>query len=263
MQLSLPFETPDLRNSSLADLRTSHSPYVRKSPPRMITADLPVGTQAAFIAAAETAAALGKPLNRLLTIRWRSLFCDNDVNPLRVLPTAERIDRIVELLRKWFIRNSLPPFYIWVRENADNAGEHVHITFHGTKRLDTALKHYIARLTGEPSARRVGPDARSEGEFARGELSSWHLAKDTRPERQGVYLAAYLGKGEPSELSFRGKRVPNRKKPLRGVSFGGSYKDGQYDITQGMIEGTPSRSKRFFIANALKREAGLTKKTKH
>lgn len=112
MQLELPLETPDLRKSLLANKRASHPPYVRKSPSRMVTAGLPVGTQAAFNAAADTAAALGAPLNRLVTIRWRSLFSDGDVNALRVLPTAERINYIIELLRKWLVRNSLPPFYI-------------------------------------------------------------------------------------------------------------------------------------------------------
>lgn len=124
MQLDLPLEMPDLRKSPYMEAPADPLPYVRKSPPRMVTAELPIGTQAAFIAAADTAAALGAPLNRFLTIRWRSLFSDGDVNALRVLPIVERIDYIIELLRKWLVRNSLPPFYIWVRENADDAGEH-------------------------------------------------------------------------------------------------------------------------------------------
>lgn len=47
---------------------------------------------------------------------------------------------------------------------------------------------------------------------------------------------------------------------MRGISFGGTFKDGIYDITQGRIEGTARRFKRFFIANELKRKASLTTK---
>lgn len=49
---------------------------------------------------------------------------------------------------------------------------------------------------------------------------------------------------------------------MRGISFGGTFKDGIYDITQGRIEGTARRFKRFFIANELKRKASLTTKKK-
>ena len=237
-------------------------PYVRKSPTRMVTADLPVGTQAAFIAAASAAAARQKPLNVLLTIRWRSLFSDNDVNALRPFPTPERIDRLVELLRKWLIRNDAPPFYIWVRENADSVGEHWHIAFHFPKRRQQALAQYIEKLTGEEKLRHRNQVQATDGEFARGELGSWHLARDTRPERHGYYLAAYLGKGEPSQRPFRGKLVDNDKKPVRGVRFGGTYPDGVYDISQGKIEGTARRCDRFFIANDLKRVAGMPSKSK-
>ncbi len=262
MQLTLSFETTDLRKNILAESRTTLSPYVHKSAPRMVTADLPFGTQACFLAAAETASSLGTPLNVLLTIRWRSLFSDNDVNPLRPYPTPQRIDRLVEHLRKWLVRNGAPPFYIWVRENADSVGEHWHVAFHFPKSRQKHLAHYIAKLTGEAIHRSRQQFAITEGEFARGELGSWHLTRDTRPERGGYYLAAYLGKGEPSQRFFRGKLVDNEKKPVRGMSYGGTYKDGKYDITQGSIDGTARRRDRFFIANDLKRVAGLSPKKK-
>jgi hypothetical protein len=232
MQLTLSFETSDLQKNTLAESRRFLSPYVHKSAPQMVTADLPCGTQAKFLAAAHAAALLGTPLNVLLTIRWTSLFSDNDVNTLRPYPAPERIDRLVEHLRKWLVRNGAPPFYIWVRENADSAGEHWHIAFHFPKRRQTCLAHYIAKLTGEAIQRSRQNVLRTEGEFARGELGSWHLARDTYPERGGYYLAAYLGKGEPSQHSFRGKLVDNEKKPMRGMSYGGTFKDGQYDISR-------------------------------
>lgn len=89
MQLSLPFETAELRKEPHIDAPAILLPYVRKSPPRRQTKGLPIGTQARFIEAGMVAADLGHPLNTLLTIRWRDLFSDNDVNELRILPTAE------------------------------------------------------------------------------------------------------------------------------------------------------------------------------
>jgi hypothetical protein len=204
---------------------------------------------------------LGCPLNTLLTIRWRSLFSGNDVNALRVLPIAERICDQVELLRKWLFRKSAPPVYIWFRENADSADEHWHIAFHLAKKRRRGLVDYVANLTGEPVSRRKSAQT-TEGEFTRGVCGSWQLAGDTRPEHEGVYLAAYLGKGEPSQRTFRGKLVDNDAKPYRGRSLGGTFDDGRYDIAQGSIEGTASRNDRFFIANALKKMADTRRQKK-
>lgn len=261
MQLSLPFETADIRKEPHKDAPAIHLPYVRKSPHRRMTEGLPVGTQARFIQAALVAADWGRPLNTFLTIRWGSLFSDNNVNPLRVFPTAERIRHLVELLRKWLVRNGAPPFYIWARENADSADEHWHMAFHLPKKRRRDLVDYVINLTGEPVGRRKSEKA-TEGEFSRGACGSWQLAGDTHPERKGVYLAAYLGKGEPSQRLFRGQIIDNDKKPFRGRSYGGSFNDGKYDIAQGQIEGTASRDDRFFIANGLKRMAGATRQKK-
>ena len=93
----------------------------------------------------------------------------------------------------------------------------------------------------------------SEGEFACSVWGSWHLAKDTHPERLGFYLAAYLGKGEPSERLFRGKLIPNTSKPVRGQAFGGREKSDRYDTPQGQIRGTIALKKRFDIARPLKK----------
>ena len=254
MQLSLPFETAEIRKEPHDDAPATPLPYVRKSPSRRMTEGLPIGTQARFIDAAAVAVCLGCPLNTLLTIRWRSLFSDNDVNALRVLPSAERIRHLVERLRKWIFRKGAPPVYIWTRENADSADEHWHMAFHLAKKRRRELVNYVVNLIGEPTNRHKSAQA-TEGEFARGVCGSWQLAGDTRPEREGVYLAAYLGKGEPSQRTFRGKLVDNDAKPYRGRSFGGTCEDGRYDIAQGRIEGTASRDDRFFIANALKKMA--------
>ncbi len=228
-------------------------PYVRNALPPKVTTGLPVGTQARFIDGA-AAAARGTALNTLLTLRWVGLFCDGDVHPLRVLATPARIGHLVERLRKWLRRHGLPPFHIWVREHADRSGEHWHFACHLPPRLQPAFAGFVAQLTGEPAQPRQRKlSQRSEGE-SRGVLGSWHLATDTRPQRRGYFLAAYLGTGEPSERSCRGRVVAYDRKPVRGESFGGDQPDGRDNMVQGRVEGRSCRKDRFFIANDLKRQ---------
>ena len=250
-------ETPDLRKRPIYEARADLSTYVPPpaNPPAMTTPALPIGTQARFIAAATAAARHGTPLNTLLTLRWSSLFSDNDVNWLRTMPVPERIDRLVERIRKWLAQRGLPPVYIWVREVAGPEAEHWHIALHLRPTLRQAFAAYVVDLTGEARLKGKTWAGRSEGEFARGEIGSWHLARDTHPERQGHFLAAYLGKGEPSQRPYRGVLRDNDRKPVRGQAFGGDQPDGKYDADQGMITGTACRGDRFFIAKALQQRA--------
>ena len=245
-------ETCDLRNHPLYQEHTDRSAY--GALPMVKASDgIKVGTQARFIDAAMAAANAGRPLNTLLSIRWDSLFSDNDVNDLRTMPIPQRIDHIVERFRKWWKRRGLPVHYIWVREAADRCAEHWHIAFHLPKKMRAPFADYLAEMTQEPLRRTKRPaDQRTEGEFACSEIGSWHLAEDTRPDRRGYFLAAYLGKGEPSQIIKRGKRQPNLKKPVRGQSFGGTQPDGKYDAPQGAIMGTNARMDRFYISNELK-----------
>lgn len=252
MQLDLPLETIDLRNIAPEGKRASHSPYVAPAKPCYVTDGLPIGSQSRFIDLAMCAARNGNALNALVTIRWRSLFSDSDVNQLRVMPPPDRITYIMELVRKWLKRNGLPCFYIWVRESAGHEDEHFHFALHLSQGLRGPFAAYISKLLGEAKRHGRPPDA-TEGEYARGEASSWHFSTDTRPEKYGVYLVAYLGKGEPSQRLFRGKLINNADKHYRGESYGGTFPDGQYDQAQGQVLGTACRKYRFFISNELKR----------
>lgn len=246
-------EPPDLRKHPIYKDRADLSAYVPSTanPALITTTALPIGTQARFIEAAAVAAHYGTPLNTLLTLRWSSLFSDNAVNWLRTMPVPERIDRLVERIRKWLARRDLPPIYIWAREVAGPEAEHWHIALHLPPQLRKAFAAYVADLTGEARLKGKTWAGRTEGEFARGEIGSWHLARDIHPERKGYFLAAYLGKGEPSERLYRGVPRENDRKPVRGQAFGGDHRDGKYDADQGMITGTACRGDRFFIAKAL------------
>jgi hypothetical protein len=242
-------ENTDLRRQPIYKARRILSPYDQAA--GKVSDVLPIGTQARFLAAALAAAQQGTALNLMITLRWRSLFSDGEVRWMRCLPIPQRIDTLVQRLRKWLDYRGVPPLYIWVREAAGPEHEHLHIALHLPRHHRQAFIAYIASLTEEPRIRRR--HARTEGEIARGEAGSWHIAGDTRPERQGHYLAAYLGKGEPSQRMFRGKLRGNSCKPVRGQSFGGDQPDGKYDEDQGKIQGTPCRGARFFVSKTLQR----------
>jgi hypothetical protein len=223
--------------------------------PEKRTDGLPVGSQANFIEAAECAAILGFPVNTLLTVRWSSLYYHDNANPLFAQSPVERIAYLVELLRKWVGARCRGGFlYLWVRETTSELGEHWHLAFHLPYGKRKTVASYLSDLLGEPVDRtpRTKAQGRTEGEFACSVWRSWHLAKDTHPERSGFYLAAYLGKGEPSERMFRGKLVPNTRKVVRGQAFGGRERSGRYDAPQGQIRGTTVLKKRFDIARPLK-----------
>ena len=224
-------------------------------PPEKRTDGLPVGSQAKFIEAAKCAAILGFPINTLLTVRWSSLYHHDNANPLFAQSPVERIAYLVELLRKWIGARCRGGFqYLWVRETTSELGEHWHLAFHLPHGKRKAVAAYLSGLLGEPldHTPRTKAQGRTEGEFACSVWRAWHLAKDTHPERSGFYLAAYLGKGEPSERVFRGKLVPNTRKLVRGQAFGGRERSGRYDAPQGHIRGTTALKKRFNIARPLK-----------
>lgn len=258
-QLAFDFspETNDIRKSAIEVEPAIHSAYGAAAACPRTTSGLKIGTQQRFIVAAEAGAKDGHPLNTLLTIRWTSLFSDNSPHPLRALSTTpEQIDHLVELLRKWLTRNDVPPHYIWVRELSASVGEHWHIAFHLPKKLRPQIVGFVAKQTKEPAlSQRRSASRCTEGEFACGEIGSWHLAEDTRPERGGRYLAAYLGKAEPSQRLFRGALRDNRDKPVRGVAFGGTERNDIYDADQGFILGTVFRGDRFFISKSLQQAA--------
>lgn len=254
-------ETAEIRKPCIYKAPALHLTYCSPTAPLSNTSTikqsdgLPLGTQGDLIAAAKAAAQLGYPINTVLTVRWSTLRHYDNSNYLFQWHVPERIAYLTELLRKWIGARCDGGFlYFWVRESSAEIGEHWHIGFHLPNGKRSALANYTADLLGE--ARRPNPRAVSqgatEGEFAVSEWGSWHLADDTHPERNGYYLAAYLGKGEPSARMFRGNLIDNRQKPVRGRKFGGRERTGKYDMPQGQILGTVAMKKRFDIARALK-----------
>lgn len=249
-------ETSDLRTRPIYKDRTYHYPYTTPRPPLKHTSGLERGTQRQLIQAARKACEDGRPITTLLTVRLQGLLTYHDLHPLRAMKEPEAIRHLVECIRKWLYRRKLPAYYLWVREISEGGNQHWHLGLHLPKSKRKAFSSYLANdLLIEP----VGPprpaSKQTRGEFACSEMGNWHLAEevpDGKPHFTGYWIAAYLGKGEPSQHLFRGKLVNNTDKPVRGREFGGKQKDGRYDEPQGNIVGTTTRKGRVDIAKSLK-----------
>ncbi len=228
------------------------------SPVAKHSAGLDIGTQQLMLEAARQSNKYRRPLNTLLTVRWGSLRAFDDMNPLFHLDVPERIKNIVERIRTWLTRpnRQIGAYYIWVRESSPSESEHWHIALHlpETYRVDFAA--YIAAVLGEPLLPQARPASqRTRGEFACSQWTSWHLAAEEPTSNRyfkGRWLAAYLGKGEPSQRIFRDTLVPNVLKPVRGREFGGDVTHDRFDAPQGRIVGTTTRVSRFDISRNLK-----------
>ena len=223
-------------------------------PPIKQTTSLDIGTQAKLIAAAMRAAKSGYPFNTLLSVRWNDVLSYDDLHPMRAMSEPECIRYVVELVRKWLSRKGIPAYYIWVREVSLVSRRHWHLAFHLPRANRNAFTAFLEGILIEPLA----PCPRAQptrGEFACSDSASWHLAgeePDGKPHFEGYWLAAYLGKGEPSQRWFRGNLIDNTRKPVRGREFGGYVKGGRYDERQGEVAGTTTRKGRYDIARALK-----------
>ena len=100
-------------------------------------------------------------------------------------------------------------------------------------------------VTGEKRLFRKRPKGqRTKGEIECSEYGGWHMAIDTHPERNGICLAHYLGKGEPSQYRHYGKLKNNTDKPCRGIEFGGNSNNPKHDEPQGIIVGSGRTSYR-------------------
>lgn len=259
-------ETGDLRKQPLAAptrerimrARTSAVPwpYSRLTATPTQTTGLELKTQAKLISAARSAWEQNHAINTLLSVRWASLLRYDDFHPLRAMSIPEQIKHLVEGIRHWLSYRGIPAMYIWVREVSDMAGEHWHLGLHLPTSKRKAFAGYLETLFLEPLA--PCPRAKSKqtrGEFECSTMGSWHLAgevPDGKPQFPGYWIAAYLGKGEPSQRMFRGQLVNNKLKPVRGREFGGYVKGGRYDVSQGHIAGTTTRKGRFDTARCLK-----------
>ncbi|PRY23172.1 hypothetical protein CLV78_105226 [Aliiruegeria haliotis] len=228
---------------------------VRKRPKR-VTNSLKIGEMSEFVSYAHVAYQQGTPLNVLITARLSTILR----NPDHRLFSSNGYDLMKiynDGWRRWCWRpkRRFKAKSIIVREMSPKEGEHIHHLTHVPADHIPAAIDYIERFTGERRlSRKRTPDVRTRGEVACGEKNSWHFATefpDGKPEFQGYWAAAYIGKAEASERLFRGRLVPNSSKLERGIEFGGRIKNSRYDQTQGYIIGSAARRGRYLISRAL------------
>lgn len=101
----------------------------------------------ALIEATRFAEAAGMPFNRFTTIHWQAA-CVAD----GLLATGQFLKRIANLIRS----NGGRFACIWIRENGDGKGEHVHVLWHGPSDLPKLGRWMRATLKACGATRRKG-----------------------------------------------------------------------------------------------------------
>lgn len=253
-----PHETAKFRNATSSQFKETDYSIARAGAiihlvgrEKPFTESLAVGTQSRFIKVAKEAADRGCPINILLTVRWNALYDNEAEFACHHASPIEKVRYSLELIRKWLTKRTSSLFYFWVQENSSAAGIHWHLALHLPDKLKKPFGNYCADLFGAP----IEPPALSGFKTTKGELfvsegRAWHLAEDLNHEKSNVYLAAYLGKGEPSQVSYRGVMRVNKRKPYRTRKNGGfGSEDKKWCDPQGKIDG--KQKDRFGICRSL------------
>ncbi len=98
---------------------------------------------ARLIGAAQSALTIGRPLNRHIVAHWEAAGITD-------AEAMAAITQFLKYLREWLGGETA---YIWVRENGDGKGSHVHILAHipEGKRMSGALsRRWVERCTNRP-----------------------------------------------------------------------------------------------------------------
>lgn len=109
------------------------------------TTDFIAGDRAAgIIAAAHYAVAIGLPLNRHITIHWERAGVTDD-------KAADATARFLKLTADWLATFGRRIAYVWVRENGETKGSHVHILLHVPVgwSLSRMQRGWLLRITGK------------------------------------------------------------------------------------------------------------------
>jgi len=96
-----------------------------------------------IIDAAMMAAHIGLPLNRHITVHWAAAGIADD-------RAAKATTAFLKYLRDWLGGGTA---YVWVRENGDSKGTHLHILAHippGRRMSGARSRRWLERITGQP-----------------------------------------------------------------------------------------------------------------
>lgn len=119
---------------------------------RVSRVPLTVKQTAEIIEAARFAASIGLPLNRHLTIHWEAAGVPDS-------RAAAATAAFLTLARDWLRKRGAPFAWVWVRENGDGKGSHVHFLMHCRPALARGFagmqRRWLRRVTGKPYRARV------------------------------------------------------------------------------------------------------------
>lgn len=140
-----------------------------------------------------SAAQLGLPLNRFITIHWERAG-------VHEAKSAWATAQFLKYVRDWVAKKGLPFAYVWIRENDygdGSKGDHVHILAHIPKgqSIGRLQLRWIKRITGRTYRKGVIKTARVGG-TANASIAS--------PEHYNVnllYVAEYVLKGGSKAIS--------------------------------------------------------------
>ncbi len=132
-----------------------------------------------LIAAVRYAWAIGHPLNRHITLHWEQCGVPD-------LDAGAATSRFLRLASQWLKARGEPFAYVWVRENGDGKGSHVHILAHVPSgvSLGSRQRGWLRLITGRPYV---------SGAILTKRVGGTRSAADTMPDTYLSNLANVVG----------------------------------------------------------------------
>lgn len=116
---------------------------------------------------------------------------------------------------RWLKERGQPVAYIWCREFGGHYAEHLHIDYHMRPQFDAAYAMQLADWSDEDLGRLTSGELQKGG-IAVSDEHGWLIKGCVHGNTSGEYIAAYLGKAEPNEITTAwGKIKKNEDKPKR------------------------------------------------
>lgn len=111
-----------------------------------VSTEIPPARVEILLRAAEAAIRIGLPLNRHVTIHWERLGVPDAHG-------ARATGGFLRLFRDWLRQRRLKTAWVWVRENGQGKGSHVHIALHVPPHAPwtfSRLKAWLERIADAP-----------------------------------------------------------------------------------------------------------------
>ena len=176
---------------------------------RKVSYYLPAGSQAQLIDAAVIAELKGHSINCLTTIRT-DMLREASAGLFANKHPADAVALLLELVRKWHKKRSIPWACIWGREVGKKVGEHLHM---GTHLTDSYVNEYADQMASWTGEGRIFPKRHRRDAVGFSASNGWLIQCCRRSNKSGQDVAAYMGKDEPvRQLMAYGRERYNKAK---------------------------------------------------